>query len=46
MPAKLPNQLPELNPDAVLSRPGMSGDFIRWKDEVHVTSAVLFARDP
>jgi hypothetical protein len=29
-----------------LSRPGVSGDFIRWKDEVHVTSVVLFARDP
>jgi hypothetical protein len=30
----------------LLSRPGVSGDFIRWKDEVHVTSVVLFARDP
>ncbi len=29
-----------------VSRPGMSGDFIRWKDEVHVTSVVLLARDP
>ena len=29
-----------------MSRPGVSGDFIRWKDEVHVTSVVLFARDP
>jgi hypothetical protein len=24
-----------------LSRPGLSGDFIRWKDEVHGTSVVL-----
>ncbi|WP_328992016.1 oleate hydratase [Kribbella sp. NBC_01245] len=30
----------------ILSRPGVSGDFICWKDEVHVTSVVVFARDP
>jgi hypothetical protein len=27
--------------DGVVSRPGMSGDFIRWKDEVHATFVVL-----